>query len=115
MNEFEDMYKNVRDICDEVNEHSRYTWEPCLGWINPDNGSLGVMCATEYGRIYIGRRDAHKGGLFDFYIYWVDGDNSPCSDNGRHVKKDVCINADMIDKIMLESEDINAFNWCPDW
>lgn len=109
---FNDILTVLHEICSEVNEHSRYTWEPCLGWIRPEKNEFGIMCDTEYGRIYI-HADSDSvhacGFLFAFHIYWIDGNNNPYSDNGRCIIRDIYICSDDIEKIMLKAENIDAW------
>lgn len=109
---FDQIVAMVNEACDNVNKDSRYTWEPCFGWIRPEKGKFGIMCDTEYGRIYIcaDSDSIHACGfLFEFSIYWVDGDNNPYNDNGRNIIRETYICADDVEKIMLKAEDINAW------
>ena len=71
------------NICTAVNQESRYTWKPCLGSINPETDRIGFMCETEGGRVYV----TSNSGQTIFYIEYVEGDNNPFSDYGRHVVK----------------------------
>ena len=71
------------NICTAVNQESCYTWKPCLGSINPEIDRIGFMCETEGGRVYV----TSNPGQTVFYIEYVEGDNNPFSDYGRHVVK----------------------------
>lgn len=109
---FDQIVAMVNEACNNVNKDSSYTWEPCFGWIRPEEGRFGIMCNTEYGRIYIcaDSDSIHACGfLFEFSIYWIDGDSNPYSDNGRNIIRETYICADDVEKIMLKAEDINAW------